>query len=163
MKSKPLLGMIAFIMTFLLDQASKWAVLSALGHPPYKIELTSFFNIILVWNKGISFGLFPAGSPAGIWVLIAIAALLSLTLTIWMFQAESLLQSFCFGMILGGALGNILDRIRFGAVTDFLDFHVLGYHWYTFNIADSGIVVGVLLILLQQACHLYKEKQNQNG
>lgn len=158
MKRTASIGFIVAAFVFILDQASKAWVLSALSNPPYKIEVTSFLNLIQAWNRGVTFGLLKAGNPYAVWVLIGVALLLSCALVIWIFQAENKMISSCFGLILGGALGNILDRIRFEAVTDFLDFHIMGYHWYTFNGADTAIVIGVALILIDQMYQLYKEK-----
>lgn len=135
---------------FVADQWSKAIVLDWFSAHHGKITLTSFLNIVLAWNKGISYGLFQASNPYGIWILIAVAVMISFILIWWIIKAEDLFSTLCFSMILGGAFGNVFDRIQFGAVVDFIDFHVFGYHWYTFNVADCGIVVGAALLLAQQ-------------
>ena len=90
-----------------------------------------------------------AGSAYEVWMLIIVAVCISFLLGLWIWQAESRFSSLCFGLILGGALGNVMDRFLYGAVVDFLDFHIFGYHWYTFNIADCGIVIGAVLLVIQ--------------
>lgn len=142
------MGLSLAALIFLLDQASKWFVLSQLMAPPKTLPITSFFNIVLAWNRGISFGLLSSSHPYSVWILALIAIAFASILALWVWRAETKLTALAFGLILGGAIGNLLDRIRFGAVTDFLDFHFYGYHWYTFNIADSAIVIGVGLIIL---------------
>ncbi len=78
-------------------------------------------------------------------------------MALWIWQARTKMMSLAFGLVLGGAIGNLSDRLRFGAVTDFLDFHIYGYHWYTFNIADCAIVIGVGLILLEYLKEIWSE------
>lgn len=145
----PVMGMGLATLVVVLDQISKWVVLNHLMVPPHTLPVTSFFNIILAWNRGVSFGLLSTSSPYGPWLLATIACGFIAVLILWIWQAETKMMAVAFGLVLGGAIGNLTDRLRFGAVTDFLDFHALGYHWYTFNIADSAIVVGVALILLE--------------
>jgi signal peptidase II len=146
--TRRLLGFMGAIVFLIFDQLSKQAVLDWFYADGGTIAVTPFFNVILAFNRGISFGLFHADSPYGVYVLLAVAIILSALVGNWLWQAENMTQSLCFGAILGGALGNIYDRTVYGAVVDFCDFHVLGYHWYTFNIADCGIVVGALLLLI---------------
>ena len=146
------LGLAALI--FILDQLSKWVVLNwvMVSHqvvPSHVIPVTSFFNIIITWNRGISFGLLSSNNPYTISILCGIALVCALVLSLWIWQAETRAAAVAFGLVLGGALGNLTDRICYGAVADFLDFHAYGYHWYTFNIADCAIVIGVGLIILQ--------------
>lgn len=141
-----LCGLTAVILTFLMDQLTKQAILAWFVEGNPQVEVTPFLNLVLAANKGVSFGLLTAGSAYGVWALIATALGISLLLGIWIWQSDTYYRSTAFGLILGGALGNVLDRCLFGAVIDFLDFHVWGYHWYTFNIADCGIVTGALLL-----------------
>lgn len=159
MRYARIIGFSAGLVTLVLDQLSKQLVLSRFFYDYKSIEVTSFFNIILAANKGVSFGLFAADSPYGVWALIAVAACISLLLTVWIWQGETRFAGFCFGLILGGALGNVIDRLYYGAVIDFLDFHLLGYHWYTFNIADCGIVIGTVLLICQT---LFSVKNDNN-
>lgn len=130
-----------------LDQATKLWIVHDVMSPPRWIEVTPFFNIVMVWNKGASFGLFSTQSP---WTQIAlgsVAVLISVFLGLWMRKATSKWLSIALGMVIGGALGNAIDRAVYGAVADFLDFHAYGYHWPSFNVADISIFVGVVMLL----------------
>ena len=138
------------LIVFGADQVSKWFVIKQFFDSSKPIVVTSFFNLVITWNSGVSFGLFPANSDYGIVFLSLVAITLSGVIIRWMYQAQSCLLICSYGLILGGAMGNLMDRFRFGAVADFLDFHLWNYHWYTFNIADSAIVLGVFVILLTQ-------------
>jgi signal peptidase II len=143
-----LVGLSTAILVLIADQLTKWAVLNLSDSPLYPV--TSFFNIILVWNRGISFGLLSSHNPFGKWILCGLSLAFAIILLVWIGKALTKLSALAFGLILGGAVGNLVDRVRFGAVADFVDFHVYGYHWYTFNIADCAIVAGVGLIILEQ-------------
>ncbi|NWH07544.1 MAG: signal peptidase II [Alphaproteobacteria bacterium] len=156
------LGLLVALLTLVLDQASKAAVLYGLDFihcapcrgfidvcircPP--IELTPFFSLSMVWNEGISFGLFQAETLLDRIFLIGFATIVASALTFWMSRTQDRLVTIALGLVIGGAVGNVIDRVYYGAVTDFLDFHLFGYHWYTFNIADAAIVMGVGLLLL---------------
>lgn len=113
------------------------------------LEVTPFFNLVEVWNHGISFGMMK-GLPYGQWLLSGV----SLTITAVMFyclrRAEDKLSIAAFSLVVAGALGNVLDRITFGAVADYLDFHAFGYHWPAFNMTDIAIVSGVFLLIMKQ-------------
>ena len=115
--------------------------------PPKIISVTGFFNFVLVWNRGVSFGMFGSHSHWGPILLTGLALVISVVLLVWLRRVETRLVATAIGLVLGGALGNVIDRLRFEAVVDFLDFHVLGYHWPAFNVADSAISVGVGLLL----------------
>ena len=141
------LGLAALIMG--ADQASKWIAYQAYLEEPRTIAITGFFNIVLlVWNRGVSFGLFSDGSPATKYILIGLALSISAVLVVWLRRNDRRLTAAAIGLVLGGAVSNVLDRLIHGAVVDFLDFHVAGYHWPAFNVADSAIFVGVMLILI---------------
>ena len=142
------MGLLIALGVSLLDQITKWWVLLDLMNPPRVIELLPFFNLVLVWNRGVSFGLFPAGSATGQWFLIGVAALIVAVLVVWLRRAEDRKTLCAIGLIVGGAVGNVIDRILHGAVVDFIDWHVGGYHWPAFNIADSAITVGAVLLIL---------------
>lgn len=132
-----------------LDQLTKWIVLTEVMVPPRVIEVTGFFNLVLVGNRGVSFGLFSSEAP---WVQPAyagFAALITLFLAIWLRRADNRLLALALGLVIGGAIGNAIDRLQHGAVVDFLDFHAAGYHWPAFNIADSAITVGVIFVLIE--------------
>lgn len=132
---------------FFFDQLTKWVILEHVMAPPRIIEVTSFFNLVLVWNNGVSFGLFNTDSPYNQWVLSALAILICGGLLLWMRKETDRFVVVALACIIGGALGNVVDRLRFGAVTDFLDFHAGGYHWPAFNIADAGVVIGAMLLV----------------
>jgi len=130
------------------DQLAKWWILASVMNPPQPIALTPFFNIVLVMNRGASFGIF-GGAPGWVsWALVAFAVLIAAALLIWMRNARGGLLVSALALVAGGALGNVIDRLRFGAVVDFLDFHVGAWHWPAFNVADAAITVGVLLLIL---------------
>lgn len=161
------------IVLFAFDQISKWFVTevmikvvvekpmpNTLGFfewlssaparlPPVSIEILPFFNIVMVWNQGVSFGMFSNGSHWGPWLLSGLSVIISIGFLIWLSRSFSRLQSVAIVMVIAGALGNVVDRMRFGAVIDFLDVHALGYHWPAFNIADSAICIGVFLLIIQ--------------
>lgn len=154
----PFMGLGIAGIILVLDQLSKWIVLNHLMIPPQNLQITSFFNIILAWNRGVSFGLLSSNNPYGVWILAGIAFAFAFVLIAWIWRSDSKMLAIAFGMVLGGAVGNLIDRLRFGAVTDFLDFHIHGYHWYTFNIADIGIVVGVGLVIIEHLKELWVQK-----
>lgn len=141
------LGFIVAVPVFLIDQLTKWWVLTDLMDPPRNIEITGFFNLVLVWNRGVSFGMFGMESAWGPVLLSALALAISVGLVVWLRRVDNRLVAVAIGFVLGGAVGNVIDRVRFGAVVDFLDFHAFGYHWPAFNVADSAITVGVALLL----------------
>ena len=143
------LGLAVAVAALALDQASKlyfYDLLVAEGRRA--IEVLPFFNLVTVWNYGISFGMFNNGSPAGSIVFVALALAIVVALLIWLRSVTSPLVAVALGMVIGGAIGNVVDRLRFGAVFDFLDFHIAGWHWPAFNVADSAICVGVVLLCI---------------
>ena len=141
--------------TVLADQAHKaWMLyvydIGAKG----PVAITSFFDLVLVWNQGISYGLLPQESAAGRWGLILFAFGASLALAVWLARLESRLAAASIGLIIGGAIGNAVDRlIHDGAVLDFVLFHIetatWRFHWYVFNLADVAIVAGVIGLLYE--------------
>jgi signal peptidase II len=130
------------------DQATKAAVLSRFAFGE-RLELTAFFNMVLVYNKGAAFSFLSdaAGWQTPLLIAFALVAMAIVGTLIVRSPARRLL---CTGLalILGGALGNVIDRFRYGQVVDFLDFHAAGWHWPAFNVADSAITVGALLLIL---------------
>ncbi|MCG8509325.1 MAG: signal peptidase II [Rhodospirillales bacterium] len=135
------------VLAFGLDQATKWWIVERVMQPPRFIEITPFFNLVMGWNRGISFGLFNNDSPYNAWVLTTIAAVIVVVLLVWLRRAERGVIAAGIGLVIGGAIGNAVDRMRFGAVADFLDFHVAGFHWPAFNVADSAIFIGAALLV----------------
>lgn len=139
------LGLFTALLTLALDQATKWVMLSMVniaGRPP--IEVTGFFDLVMVWNHGISFGMFSGTSQP--MIFIGVSGIIMIILLSWLARSTSFYTAFALGNILGGAAGNVIDRLRFGAVADFFDFHLGIYHWPAFNIADSTIFIGVVLL-----------------
>ncbi len=142
------LGLVAAILVILFDQATKWWIMAVVMQPPRIIPVTPFFNLVMGWNRGISFGLFDGDSAVNVWILPLVALAIVAALVVWLRRVQGVWLASAIGLVIGGALGNVVDRLRFGAVADFLDFHVAGYHWPAFNVADSGITVGVAMLVL---------------
>lgn len=142
------IGLLAGGIILILDHLTKWLIRDVVLDGAHYIEITGFFNLVEVWNRGVSFGLFASSSPWTPVLLSALAIGISIVLLVWLRKAETLLLSIALGIVIGGAVGNVIDRILWGHVFDFLDFHIAGYHWPAFNVADSAITIGVALILI---------------
>jgi signal peptidase II len=145
-------GVIAALATLAIDQASKLWLLYVfdIGHRG-TVRVTPFFDLVLAWNIGISFGWFQNDSPVVQTALMVVKALAVIALAIWMARSRTVLATVALGMIIGGAIGNAIDRIAYGAVVDFALFHIqIGQNtlnWYVFNLADAAIVAGVMALL----------------
>ena len=146
MMPRPALVLAAIVLV--LDQATKWWILSLVMQPPRSIAVTPFFNLVLVWNRGVTFGLFDGNSQIGPWLLVALSLAIVAGLVVWLRRVEGVWPVYAIGLIIGGAIGNAVDRLRLGAVVDFLDLYAAGYHWPAFNLADSAIVVGVAVLII---------------
>jgi signal peptidase II len=144
----PAVGFGLALVVAAADQASKVWALDGWFFPPRTIEVTSFLNMVAVWNSGVSFGFLAGHSEIMPFILAAFASAVAAGLAIWLIRARTALLATGLGLVIGGAVGNIVDRLRFQAVVDFIDFHIAGYHWPAFNLADSGITIGVGLLLL---------------
>ena len=144
--------LIAFLV-FVFDQTTKWVVtypLNLAGQPDQKIPITDFFNLKWVENTGVSLGLFTAGSEFARWALVAVTSAIALFVAVWMWRERRRDDSIALALILGGALGNILDRSRFGYVVDFADLHFGEFRpFLVFNVGDAAITIGVLLLLVR--------------
>jgi signal peptidase II len=143
------LGLSVAAAALVLDQLTKlyfYELLVAGGRRA--IEVLPFFNLVTVWNFGISFGMFNDGSAGASIIFVALAAAIVIALLMWLRTVSHPLVATALGLVIGGAVGNIIDRLRFGAVFDFLDFHLGGWHWPAFNVADSAITVGVVLLCI---------------
>jgi signal peptidase II len=139
------LGALLALVTLALDQASKLYLLFGYELPLKEpLVLAPFLELIVVWNRGISYGLFQQDSEVGRWVLLIVMIAAAVGLSVWMARASSRLLAASLGLIVGGALGNAIDRIAYGAVFDFVHFHVGSFSWYVFNVADAAIVAGVV-------------------
>ena len=138
------LGLAALV--FVLDQASKWVIVhSVMNDRAAVIELTGFFNLVLVHNTGVSFGL---GAGSAVWILVGISLAIVAGLLVWLRSQDRRWPSWAIGLVVGGALGNVIDRLHAPGVVDFLDFHVAGWHWPAFNLADSAITIGVAMLVI---------------
>ena len=150
------LGLLVAALAFLADQGFKLAMFRIVDFdawPLPRIRLAPFFDIVLAWNRGVSYGWFTQHSDAGRWLLIAVALTVSAALLVWLTRQRRALPAAAIGMIIGGALANALDRVIHGAVADFFWFHVGAFSWYVFNIADVAIVAGVMLLLYDSFMH----------
>jgi len=147
-------GLAVAVITCLLDQASKVYLLSVYdlaAHGP--VRLGPFFDFVLTRNTGISYGLFQTQGPVGQWVLLGLKAVAVLLLWLWLAHARDRLTALSLGLIVGGAVGNAIDRLAYGWVADFVFFHVSTanwrFNWYVFNLADVAIVAGVIGLLYE--------------
>jgi signal peptidase II len=141
------LGMALIVAVLAADQISKaWLYDYLVAGDHRVIEILPFLNLVRVWNYGVSFGLFNSGAPAASWIFVAVALAIVAMLAVWLRGAVRALPAAALGLVIGGAIGNVVDRIRLGAVFDFIDVHALGWHWPAFNVADSAITVGVILL-----------------
>ncbi|NNM72526.1 signal peptidase II [Enterovirga aerilata] len=139
------LGYAASILTFAADQASKLYLLFGYDLPMREpVALGPFVNLIVVWNRGISYGLFQQGTEFGRWSLVVLSVVATIGLLVWVSRAGGRFLALALGLLAGGALGNAIDRAAYGAVFDFVQLHAAGYSWYVFNIADMAIVAGVV-------------------
>lgn len=142
-------GVAAGLLVLAADQASKAWVLYGLDLPQLgRVEVIPTLSLTMVWNQGVTFGLFRAEGAWGPLLLVAVAVAIVVALALWLRRAESRLVAAALGAIAGGAVGNVVDRLRFGAVVDFIHFHVGGWSWYVFNVADAAIVCGVTALVL---------------
>jgi signal peptidase II len=138
-------ALIAAILAVIADQASKWALLELVGlrNDPTPIRILPVFDIVMWWNRGTSFSLFRTGEAWGPYVFSIAALVIIGLLMLWLSRIASPVLAAAIGAVIGGALGNVIDRLRFGAVADFFYAHLGDYGWPAFNVADSLIVVGI--------------------
>jgi signal peptidase II len=142
-------GLAIGVLVLFADQLSKWWVLVRLNLPGLvDVPVLPGLDFTMVWNHGVTFGLLQAGSGQGHLLLGLLALAITLLLVRWMHRTPSRLVAACLGLIVGGAIGNIVDRLRYGAVVDFIRVHAGLWSWYVFNVADSCIVCGIGVLLL---------------
>jgi len=163
-------GLFLSAAVVVLDQITKWAVLGPLKFSPPgcrqfgagcgEREILPFFDLRMVWNQGVSFGLLTAGSETARWALVLLQAGIAGFFVWWLRTATRSLTAASLGLVIGGAIGNVLDRARHGAVVDFLDFGGLGFPW-VFNVADAAINIGAGLLLLDFVLHSEKKAPAQ--
>lgn len=147
------LGALTGLIVLVADQASKWWVLDGLDLPEIRqIVLLPVLNLTMVWNRGVTFGLLTGFGTWGNIALAGVALAVVAALAVWLRRAERPLVAVAVGAIAGGAISNVVDRVRFGAVVDFIDAHAAtpwgDLHWYVFNLADASIVCGVAALVL---------------
>jgi signal peptidase II len=155
-------GLLLAAAVFIADQISKYIILEIAHFSPAGcleagfgcrfIEVSPIFDLHMVWNRGVSFGMLRADSGLGRWGLVALSFVISGVFVWWLKGSVRKLTATALGLVIGGALGNVIDRIRFGAVADFFDFNGLWFPW-VFNVADSAITVGAGLLLLDFLLH----------
>ena len=148
------LGVIVALATAAVDQAVKLWLLYGFDLPGRgRVVLAPFLDLVLAWNTGISYGLFQQAGPLGQWALFALKVIAVVLLALWLARTGSRLSSVALGLIIGGAIGNALDRLVHGAVMDFVLFHITAaawsFQWYVFNLADAAIVAGVVGLLYE--------------
>ena len=146
-------GLVVAAVTCVLDQASKLYLLFVHDLPAHPVRLGPFFDFVLARNTGISYGLFQTNTALGQWVLLGIKVAAVILLWVWLARAGGRLAALSLGLIIGGAIGNGIDRLAYGWVVDFVFFHVSGanwrFDWYVFNLADVAIVAGVAGLLYE--------------
>ncbi|MFO1161916.1 MAG: signal peptidase II [Reyranellaceae bacterium] len=142
-------AMVLVVITLLADQASKQLLLPFIKKAGAVVPvIDGFFRLVVVWNQGVSFGLLGGEGALPPWVLSAAAIAVCIGLFVWLRRTDRPLTAWGIGLVMGGAIGNVIDRARWGAVFDFADFHIGRWHWPAFNVADSAIVIGVGLMLI---------------
>ena len=138
-------------LAFGADQSHKWWMLDVYGiEQRSPVRLAPVFDLVMVWNRGVSYGLFSTHAQE---VLVALSLAVSLLLWVWACRSERALGAAALGLVIGGALGNAMDRAVRGAVADFFHFHYQDFSWYVFNVADVAIVAGVALLLYESLAH----------
>ncbi len=176
-KSWVIAGFVLAIVILVVDQILKWAVLEHVFRPAldalnvtlpfaaplsftqwlaaapdrlpfYSMEILPFFNLTMVWNQGVSFGMLAADSAMGRYALVVMSLVICAAMVFMMLRTTRKIEIISMGMVIGGALGNVLDRLRFGAVADFIDVHAFGYHFPVFNVADAAITIGIAILIV---------------
>lgn len=167
-------GLLVALLAIIADQVHKYIMIyivemakfSLNGKPVIEsgskvVEVTNFFNLVMVWNRGVSFGMFNHGQVMTFQPLLLsiLALVITVLLLLWLKKAKNNLQKTGIGLVIGGALANVVDRILYGAVADFFDFHLGLNHWPAFNIADSCICVGVFILVIESFFDIKDSKE----
>ena len=166
--AQSLLGLAVAAATALADQGAKFWLLYAFDLPDrVRVAVTPFLDFVLTWNTGISYGLFPQRGLVGAWALLAFKVVAVVLLWIWLARASSRLTAVALGLIIGGALGNAIDRLHWPGVMDFVLFHLetasFSFRWYVFNLADLAIVAGVVGLLYDSLRQGTPQKRPDQG
>ena len=152
------LGVSLGVLTALVDQAHKWWMLKVFDiEAKGNVAVTPFLDLVMVWNRGISYGLFQQGSALGQILLSGFAVVAVVALTLWLARMTSLIGAAGAGLVMGGAVGNAIDRLLHGAVADFFSVHAGDFYWYVFNIADAAIVAGVAGLMYDSIFNSHKK------
>ena len=144
-------GFAAAFVAVVLDQVTKYLVLDYFREPGcggHSVTVNSFLDVVITCNRGVSFGMFNRGHEFSALVFSLAAAAIVMVLIYWLSRVRSSYLAVAIGLIIGGAIGNVIDRLRLGGVVDFLYFHVGSWYWPAFNLADSAICIGVVAMLL---------------
>ena len=152
MSRLPAFGLASGAVLFVVDQATKYGVTDILGLNESSLgrDITSFFTLRFVANRGVSLGLLHADTEAMRWGLVVLTAAIAIGVLVWMLREPNKSDQFALGLVLGGAVGNIIDRIRFGYVVDFADLHIGSWRpFLVFNVADAAITIGVVVLLVR--------------
>ena len=154
-----IIGFLIASVVLIFDQISKYWVMNVfLGQKAYE-SFGEYFNIVRAWNTGVSFSMFNNYGNLGAWGVTGIALVIVGVLIYWLRKEKEKFMQVALGMIIGGALGNVIDRVRFGAVFDFLDIHLADSHWPAFNLADSFICLGAGLIILHSVIVKFRKEE----
>lgn len=157
------LGLAALLVTLGLDQVTKLGLYFGTDlvlTQPWR--LTSFAEFLVVWNRGVSYGMFQQEGSLGRWILVMVSCVAAIALILWMRRAESRLLGLALGLVAGGAIGNAIDRAAYGAVFDFVHLHWGRWSWYVFNVADAAIVAGVVGLILDSVRPAPKRGDSQS-
>ena len=147
-------GAVLAVLTYIIDQAHKWYMISVFNISQYQpVKVMPGFDLVMVWNYGISYGWFASNSQVTRWILIGLSVAVAVLLWIWLARQTRPYVAAAIGLVLGGALANATDRLLHGAVADFFHLYVAGFSWYVFNIADMAIVAGVLVLMYDSFTH----------
>lgn len=144
------LGVAAALLAFAADQATKIWLLRGFDLParsPFRV--TRGFDLVMAWNRGVSYSLLTSDTATGRDLLVAATLAATIALGVWLWRSATVPTCLALGLLIGGALGNLVDRIAYGAVVDFVSLHAGGFHWYVFNGADCAITAGVVLLLAE--------------
>lgn len=161
------LGIVCAALALALDQGSKLLLLYTFHFidmgPGDRVPVLPFFNLVMVWNPGVSYGLFPARSPAGTALIVVLTMAAVAGLGWWLWRANRKILAAGLGLVIGGALGNLIDRLIYTRVADFFHFYFRGFDWYVFNIADCAIAVGVAALLYDAMLRPEPQAGETNG
>ncbi len=156
-----LLGLACALVIVILDQFSKYYIMENVLNEYGAISFTSFFNLVRAWNTGVSFSMFNDGGQTGVILLSLMSLTIVCFLIYWLYKEKEKIIQISLGFIIGGAIGNVIDRVSRGAVFDFLDFHIGDHHWPAFNVADSFICIGATIIIIHGLFFTHKKEEEK--